>query len=59
MSKKITGDDCVKVLKTMSYGGRAADIGYLLGTNSHAVASALRKAVKDGRVKINAKGGAA
>ena len=51
MIKKITGDDCVQCLKTMSKGGTAADIAFLLKTDSRAVATALRKPVKDGRVK--------
>jgi hypothetical protein len=51
MTKKITGDDCVKCLKTMSNGSTAADIAFLLNTDSRAVATALRKPVKDGRVK--------
>lgn len=51
MTKKITGDDCVQCLKTMPSGGRAADIAFMLGTDSRAVATALRKPIKDGRVK--------
>lgn len=53
MTKKITGDDCVQCLKTMPNGGRAADIAFTLGTDSRAVATALRKPVNDGRVKIS------
>jgi hypothetical protein len=53
MTKKITGDDCVRVLKTMTNGGTAADIAFLLKTDSRAVATALRKPVNDDRVKIN------
>ena len=51
MTKKITGDDCVQCLKTLSKGGTAAEIAFLLNTDSRAVATALRKPVKDGRVK--------
>lgn len=57
MIKKITGDDCVKVLKAMPNGGTAAEIASLLNrasllnTDSRAVATALRKPVNDGRVK--------
>jgi hypothetical protein len=53
MTKKITGDDCVQCLKTLSKGGTAAEIAFLLNTDSRAVATALRKPVNDGRVKIN------
>ena len=51
MTKKITGDDCVQCLKTLSKGGTAAEIAFLLNTDSRAVATALRKPVNDGRVK--------
>lgn len=60
MITKITGEMCVKVLKehkefSLIYAAdqaiTAKDIARALDTDSRAVATALRKPVKDGRVK--------
>lgn len=62
MKTKITGDMCVQALKehkefSLIYGAdpaiTAKEIARALDTDSRAVATALRKPVSDGRVKIN------
>lgn len=52
MSKRtiITGDQVVYTLKCIGKAQTAADIATHLGTDSRAVATALRQPVEDGRV---------
>ena len=48
--KKITCQDAVLALKQRGLSTPAKDIAEMLGTDSRAVATALRSATKDGRV---------
>lgn len=54
---KITCEDAVLMLKKLKLSNQAKNIAARLGTDSRAVATALRAAVKDGRVSINYKKG--
>ena len=49
---KITAEQCVMALKRRDLRTTARALADYLGTDSRAVATALRKPVKDGRVKI-------
>ena len=57
MRQKITGDMCVQALKTFEQAITAIEIAQLVGSDSRAVATALRKPVREGRVKIMYKRG--
>jgi hypothetical protein len=57
MKQKITGEMCVQALKTSEQSITASEIAQLVGSDSRAVATALRKPVRDGRVKIMYKRG--
>lgn len=51
--KRITTDDAVRALKARKTAHPASAIAADLGVSSRAVATALRRAVNDGRVSIN------
>lgn len=48
----VTCEQVVSALKTIGRSVKAAQVAYYMGTDSRAVATALRKATKDGRVTI-------
>lgn len=51
MKTMITGDDCVAALAKMGKPSTAKEIAAELGTDSRAVATAMRIPLKDGRVE--------
>lgn len=55
MSKRttITGEQAVAALKQLGTAQSAASIANFLGTDSRAVATALRRPVEDGRVSLS------
>lgn len=56
----ITSDDAVRAAKGMARACTAREIAeYIGGTDSRAVATALREPTKDGRVTINYRGSVA
>lgn len=57
--KRISDADVVRALKEIKVSTTARDIAAKLGADSRAVATAARKAVADGRITINHKGGVA
>jgi hypothetical protein len=58
LTRKINGQMCVEALKVIGCYTTAADLAKFIGwTDSRAVATALRKPVDEGRVKIRYKRG--
>ena len=55
--KRITAADCVLALKLNKRSINAAALADIMGTDSRAVATALRKPTSDGRVSIHYKKG--
>lgn len=55
--KRITASDCVLALKLHKLSINAAALADIMGTDSRAVATALRKPTSDGRVSIHYKKG--
>lgn len=55
----ITAEQCVRALKERKLSTSAAGVAAMLGTDSRAVATALRKPVRDGRVRSSFKKGIA
>lgn len=49
---KVTADDCVRAAQAIRTACSAQQIAERLGTSPRAVATAIRSAVKDGRVSI-------
>lgn len=48
--EKVTAEDCVQALKNIGLPVTAAALAGYMGTTSRAVATALRKPMRDGRV---------
>ena len=53
MARRITTEDAVLGLKKLGFSCRASALANFLGTESRNVATALRTATEDGRVKIS------
>ncbi len=49
---KVTAEQCVMALKRRNLNSTAKELADYLGTDSRAVATAMRKPVRDGRVTI-------